>query len=173
VFNFGCESFFEKPPGHPDYSLNFTRRILSTMISRCNSPIPLKIVCFFVGFNSKRRSSTSLAYCHTHFINIGLCFSPIATEITGSGKVMLSSVIGFTQRYAVLISLKPTISPASIKSTGFVSVHLRTRLIRLLLPPVRAHSKHKNQNPGDLNWPSGRVYKRPYKRVRHNFKSKH
>ena len=98
------------------------------MISKCNSPIPFMIVwpeSSSVLITNVGSSSESFIKALLN-LSISACFvGSIAIEITGSGKVIDSNIIGLfsSQRvFPVLISLKPTaapISPASILSIGF------------------------------------------------------
>ena len=120
------------------------------MISRCNSPIPLRIVCpvsSSVFTRSVGSSSTSLAIAIPILSTSACVLGSTATEITGSGKVIDSNTIGWSSLQSVspvLMSLKPTaapISPASMKSTGFClfACICMIRLIRSFLP-VRVFS---------------------------------
>ena len=100
----------------------------SIIISKCNSPIPLKIVWPVSSSVRTRKvgsSSTNLAIAIPILSTSACVLGSIAIDITGSGKVILSNTIGLSSLHnvsPVFISLNPTaapISPASIKSTGF------------------------------------------------------
>ena len=119
--------------------------IRSTMISRCNSPIPLKngLTCFFICFYTQCRIFFhQFGNSHTHFINVGLCFWLNCNRdyrLRNEHIFQSDRMIFITKVSPVLISLKPTaapISPASIKSIGFCLLAniFMIRLIRSFLP---------------------------------------
>jgi len=110
------------------HSISYSRLNLSTLISRCNSPIPLMIVCpvssstLTINVGS---SAASLLRQSANLSKSSWVFGSIARLITGSGKWMFSNTIGWSIEHKVSpvrISLNPTnapISPASMNSSGF------------------------------------------------------
>ncbi len=117
------------------------------MISRCSSPIPEMSVCPVsssvrtrkVGSSSERRCSALPSLSWSPFV-----FGSIATEITGSGKVIDSSLIGavsIARVSPVVVCFRPTtaaISPAPIssRSSRWFACICRMRPIRSALPVV-------------------------------------
>src|SRR6059036_1766071 len=81
-----------------------SRRMRSTMISRCSSPMPLMIVWFVSGSECTRNvGSSSDSFCSA-MLSLSwsaLVFGSMATEITGSGNFIASRMIGWSASLSV------------------------------------------------------------------------
>src|SRR6266568_5139871 len=107
-----------------------SRRIRSTMISRCSSPMPLMIVCEVSASVCTRNvgsSSDSFASAMPCLSWSALVLGSMATEMTGFGKRIASRMIGCDSSHSVSpvrVSLRPIAAAMSPARTSSISSRL-------------------------------------------------
>src|SRR6056297_3091333 len=107
-----------------------SRRILSTRMSRCSSPIPEMIVCPVSSSVLTRKDGSSCASLPSAmpiFSWSGFDLGSTATDITGSGNSIRSSTIGLSVSQSVspvVTSFRPTAAAISPASTSLISSRL-------------------------------------------------
>ena len=105
-----------------------SRRMRSTMISRCSSPMPLMMVCADSSSVDTRNDGSSFARrCSARLIfSWSACvFGSTATEMTGTGMFIFSSVMTFSRSQIVspvYTSLRPTAAAMSPACTSLISL---------------------------------------------------
>ena len=120
-------------------------RMRSTMMSRCSSPMPEMIVCPDSSSVCTRNDGSSFAsFCSAMpiFSWSALVFGSTATEITGSGNSMRSSVMTLFGSHSVspvVTSFRPTAAAMSPARTSLISSRsfeciCRMRPMRSFLP---------------------------------------